>query len=107
MAQAPLRRTLHFLALVLIIALAIGLYKAKTDAAATEAHVRALQNDIAEGEADMRALRAEIAELESPERIERLAQDRLGSVTGSESAALPEAEIAARLPAPKQRPEPE
>jgi len=107
MAKAQLRRTLQALALVLIIALAIGLYKAKTDAAATEAHVRALQNDIAEGEADMRALRAEIAELESPERIERLAQDRLGSVTGSESAALPEAEIAARLPAPKQRPEPE
>ena len=106
MAKAQLRRTLHILALVLIIALAIGLYKAKTDAAATQAHVRQLQSDIAEGEAALRALRAEIAALESPQRIERLAQDRLGSVTGSESVALPEAEIAARLPAPKQRPAP-
>lgn len=104
MAKTQLRRTLHILALVLIIALAVGLYKAKTDAAATEAHVRQLQRDIAEGEADLRALRAEIAELESPERVERLAGDRLGAVVGSESAALPELQIGARLPAPKQRP---
>jgi len=100
MAKAQLTRSLHILALVLIIVLAVGLYKAKTDASQTESRVRALQTEIAEGEADLRALRAEIAQLESPQRVERLAEDRLGSVVGSESAPLPETAIGARLPAP-------
>jgi cell division protein FtsL len=103
MDKALLRRGFHAVAALLIAALAIGLYKAKTDAARTEAHVRDLQGQIEESEADMRALRAEIAHLESPARIETLAQDHLGVSVGSESAVLPEAQLADRLPAP-QRP---
>ncbi len=105
MGKNSLRRGFQAIAVVIIVALAVGLYKAKTDAARTEAHVRELQQQIERSEADLRALRAEIAELESPSRIEALAQDRLGAVAGSESAALPESALAERLPAPQpQRP---
>lgn len=86
---------------LLIAVLVIGLYKAKTDAAKTEAHVRALQTEITESEAELRALRAEIAHLESPARIEALAERHLGVTPGIETPALPEAAIDARLPAPR------
>jgi cell division protein FtsL len=101
MGKAQLRRALHIIAAVLILVLAVGLYKAKTDAARTEAHVRDLQGQIDDREAGLRALRAEIAHLESPARIEELAEDHLGVSVGSESAALPESAIAQRLPAPR------
>jgi cell division protein FtsL len=103
MDKALLRRGLYAVAALIIVALVIGLYKAKTDAAHTETHVRELQQEIAQSEADLRALRAEIAELESPARIEALAEDKLGVTVGSESAALPESALARRLPAPQPR----
>lgn len=96
------RRTLHIFAGALIVLLAVGLYKAKTDAAKAEAHVRDLQAQVEESEADMRALRAEIAHLETPARVEALAERHLGLAVGSESAALPESAIDQRLPAPRQ-----
>lgn len=105
MDKAKLRRHLHIAAAVLIVVLAIGLYKAKTDAARTEAHVRQLQGQIEESEADLRALRAEVAHLESPARVEALAEQHLGASVGSESAALPESALASRLPAPQRRAE--
>jgi cell division protein FtsL len=107
MDKALLRRGAYIVAALIIVALVIGLYKAKTDAARTEAHVRQLQQQVDESEADLRALRAEIAELESPARIEALAEDHLGAVVGSEAAALPEGAIKQRLPAPRapERPE--
>lgn len=101
MDKALLRRGLYAVAALIIVALVIGLYKAKTDAAHTEARVRELQQEITQSEADLRALRAEIAELESPARIEALAENHLGVAVGSESAALPEAALAERLPAPR------
>ena len=88
---------------LLIVVLVIGLYKAKADASKTEAHVRALQTQIADREAQMRALRAEIAQLESPARIEALAERHLGVAPGDETAALPEASIDTRLPAPRAK----
>jgi cell division protein FtsL len=97
-----MRRILHIIAAVLIVVLAIGLYKAKTDAAKTAAHVRELETAIADTEADMRALRAEIAHLESPARVEALAERHLGLETGAASATLPESAIDTRLPAPRQ-----
>lgn len=103
MAKAHLRRALHVLAAVIIVALAIGLYRAKSDAAKTEARVRQLQQEIEEAEADLRGLRSEIAQLESPARIESLAEEELGLVIGRESAALPESAIDQRLPAPRAR----
>lgn len=101
MDQAFVRRGLYALAALIIVALVVGLYKAKTDAARTEAHVRQLQQQIEEREADLRALRAEIAAQESPARIEALADDHLGVVIGGESAALPESAIKQRLPPPQ------
>jgi len=95
-----MRRTLHILAVVIIIVLAVGLYKAKTDAAKTEAHVRQLESQITDAEADMRALRAEIAHLESPARIENLAEQHLG--LNEAPQPLPESAMDARLPAPRE-----
>ena len=95
------RRSLHILAAVLIVLLAVGLYKAKSDASKAQAHVRDLQNQIGDTEADMRALRAEIAHLESPARVQDLAERELGVHVGSESTALPESQINERLPAPR------
>jgi hypothetical protein len=101
MDKAVVKRTLHIAAAVIVVALAIGLYRAKSDAAKTEAHVRALQAEVSEREAGLRALRADIAEQEGPANIERLAEERLGAVVGSESTALPESAIDDRLPAPR------
>ncbi|MGD9967729.1 MAG: septum formation initiator family protein [Hyphomonadaceae bacterium] len=100
MGKVTLKRVLQVAAAVLIVVLAVGLYRAKSDAAKTEADVRRLNGEIAEREARLRELRAEIAELESPARIEQLSEQRLGLVVGGESVALPEAELA-RLPAPQ------
>jgi cell division protein FtsL len=101
MAKITLKRWLHIAAAVLIVVLAVGLYRAKSDAAKTEADVRHLTNEVTEREARLRELRAEIAERESPARIEQLNEERLGLVVGSESTALPESAIAERLPAPQ------
>jgi cell division protein FtsL len=103
MDKTLLRRGFYAVAALIIVALAIGLYKAKTDAARTEAHVRDLQQQIEDSEADLRALRAEIAALESPARIEALAEDHLGVTVGSEGAALPESAIKQRLPPPRRQ----
>jgi cell division protein FtsL len=99
-----MKRALQVLAGCVIAALAIGLYKAKTDAAAARAHVRQLQADIDTAQADLRALRAEIAHLESPARVENLAERHLGLKTGAEMSALPEAAIARELPEPAAAP---
>jgi cell division protein FtsL len=102
MVKAQLIRAAQIGAGLLIVVLAIGLYKAKTDAAKTEAHVNQLQDEIAESEAALRALRAEIARLESPARIEALAERHLGVSQGDEAPALPEAAIDVRLPPPRR-----
>lgn len=106
MGKAQLIRAFQIAAAVIIVVLAVGLYRAKSDAAKTQAHVRELQNQIDEREAALRALRAEIAEREGPANVERLAEDRLGVTAGNASAALPEAEIAHRLPPPQPPREP-
>lgn len=103
MDKAFLRRAFYAAAALIIVALIVGLYKAKSDAARTQAHVRQLQHEIEEREADLRALRAEIAAQESPARIEALAESRLGLTPGSGAAALPEQTMKQRLPAPERR----
>ena len=100
MDKARLRGWLHIAALVVIVVLAIGLYKAKTDASKTQSRVRALEGEIAETEASMRALRAEIAALETPARVEALAERHLGGAGAN--TALPERDIDARLPAARE-----
>jgi hypothetical protein len=101
MEKVTLKRWFQIAAGVLIVVLAVGLYRAKSDAARTESEVHRLNGEIAEREARVRELRADIAEQESPARIEQLNDERLGYVVGSESASLPESEIARRLPAPQ------
>lgn len=104
MGKDQLRRWLQLAGVVVIIVLVVGLYRAKSDASKTEAHVRALQNEISEREASLRALRAEIAEQESPANIEHLSEQHFGSTTGSQAAALPENAMGERLPAPRTPP---
>ena len=101
MDKTQLTRALQIAAALIVVVLVIGLYKAKTDAAKTETHVRQLQSEISETEADLRALRAGIAAQESPARIEAMAQERLGLVVGGESTALPEAAMDRDLPPPQ------
>lgn len=103
MAKITLKRGVQIAAALLVVVLAVGVYRAKSDAARTETEVHRLNADIAEREARLRELRAEIAESESPARIEELNEERLGLVVGGESAALPESDIASRLPAPQAR----
>jgi cell division protein FtsL len=101
MAQAQLRRLWHVVGIALVVALVVGLYKAKTDAARTQSHVRELEREVGDEDARVRALRAEVARLESPENVERLARERLGLEPGAEGRALPERALAERLPPPR------
>jgi cell division protein FtsL len=100
MGKADLSRFWRVAAIALIVVLVVGLYKAKTDAARTSAHVRELEAAVETEEARVRALRGEVARLESPERVERLARERLGVEPGSEANPLPERAIAEQLPPP-------
>jgi hypothetical protein len=102
MGKAPLRRLFHAFAAVVVALLAVGLYRAKSEAARTEAHVRELRAEIAARQAHVRELRSEIAELENPANIEALARARTDLVIGRESAALPEATIDDALPPPRE-----
>jgi cell division protein FtsL len=99
MGKNQLTRLLQILAAVLIVVLVIGLYKAKTDASKTRAHVRELQTQVESSEADLRELRAEIAHLESPARVEELAKQHLHMTPGDQNPALPEGQMDQRLPA--------
>jgi hypothetical protein len=101
MAKADLIRAFQIAAAITVAALAVGLYRAKTDAAETEVRVLALQREIGERESALRELRAEIARRESPANIEALARQRLGVTVGGESSALPETAIDERLPPPR------
>lgn len=104
MDKAQLMRALRGLAILVIAALLVGLYKAKTDAGRTQTRVHRLESEIADREADLRELRAEIARRESPANVEALARDHLGLAAGGENAALPEAALDRRLPAPERGP---
>lgn len=102
MDKAQLRRVLQIGAAILVAVLAIGLYKAKTDAARTEARVREMQSRIVDTQAELRALRAEIARSESPGNIEAMAREHLGLDPGGQAPAMPSAAIEASLPAPRE-----
>jgi len=95
-----MRRALHIVMALLVIVLVVGLYKAKTDAAQTEAHVIQLQHQIGDEESDQRALKAEIAHLESPEHVQALSRDHLELTPAQQGQALPTSQINQRLPAP-------
>ena len=92
-------RTFNIIAAIVVVLLIVGLYKAKTDAARTRAHVNALEQQIDDAHAEARALRAEIAEQEDPANIEELAREHLGERELREP--LPESELDDRLPPPR------
>jgi cell division protein FtsL len=86
-----------------VLALAIGLYWAKTETARKRADVAALERVVAQERAAVRARRAEIAHLESPARIDALAAEKLELEPGAESRARDESAIDSALPAPERR----
>ncbi|MBI1250822.1 MAG: cell division protein FtsL [Alphaproteobacteria bacterium] len=94
-----MKRWFPIAAVVVILLLAAGLYKAKMDAVAARARVADLRESISETRRDVRALRAEVAHLESPARVEALAQQQLGLSPGGES--LPLSALDAALPPPE------
>jgi cell division protein FtsL len=95
-----MRRWLTLLAVAVIIALAAGLYKAKTEAQKARARNADLVREVKEDRATVQALRAEIAHLENPARVEVLAKRNLELEIGGEPQRKPQAAIGADLPPP-------
>lgn len=91
-------RIFNIAAIVLALALAIGLYRAKTEADAARARVAELERQVATARDEVKALAAEVAVLESPARIEELAKRKLGIAPGGAPRAASEA--GSTLPAP-------
>ena len=65
-------------AVVLILVMAVGVLKAKNDAAATRRRIAELEQQVAAQRDEARGLAAEVQYLESPKRIEALARRELG-----------------------------
>ena len=63
---------------VMILIMAVGVFKSKTDAAATRKRVAALEQSIDAKRDEARGLAAEVQYLENPRRIEALARRDLG-----------------------------
>ncbi len=74
-------------ALAVIGVLAVGLYKAKTDALRARDRIETLRADVSEAERAVEALRAETQMLESPARLESQARERLGLEPGAQARA--------------------
>jgi cell division protein FtsL len=74
-------------ALAVIAVLAVGLYKAKTDALRARDRIEALEQDMAQTERRVAALRAEAQMLESPARLEAQARERLDLEPGAQARA--------------------
>lgn len=70
---------------VVILIMAVGVFKAKTDAAATRKRVTALEQSVAEKRDEARGLAAEVQYLENPKRIEALARRDLGMAPAARS----------------------
>lgn len=68
---------------VLILVMAVGVFKAKTDAAATRRRVAQLEQQVAAQRDEARGLAAEVQYLENPRRIDSLARRELGMAPAS------------------------
>lgn len=93
-------RIFNIAAIVLALALAIGLYRAKTEADAARARVAELERQVSAAKDEVKALAAEVAVLESPARIEELARRRLGVTPGAAGQPRAASEIGSTLPPP-------
>jgi cell division protein FtsL len=93
-------KTFNIAAAALIVLLAIGLYRAKTEADVARARVAALETQVAEARAQVKSLAAESAFLENPARIEKLARQQLALRPAALAQHKPLAALASALPAP-------
>ena len=84
-------RIIELFAFVCVVALAFGVYLAKTSAGRERARIAVIERQIAEEQRKLKLLRAEVAHLEQPERLEQLSTQHLGlqPVDGTKEA-LPE-----------------
>jgi cell division protein FtsL len=92
-------RFFNLAAFVLAIALAIGLYRAKTEADAARARVVELERQVESAQAELKTLAAEVAVLESPARIEALAKDKLRLTPAAPTQIRESEELTRTLPA--------
>jgi cell division protein FtsL len=99
-------RTFNIIAAMLIILLAVGLYKAKSEADAARAHVAKLQTEVDTARARIRTLSAEAAYLENPARVETLARRELGLKPAGIEQHKRLSELDDVLPAPAAAPAP-
>jgi cell division protein FtsL len=98
-----MRGWLTLLAVAVIVVLAAGLYKAKTEAQKARARAADLVREVKEERAAVQALRAEIAHLESPPRVEALAKRNLElEIGGAGPPRRPQTEMGADLPPPPE-----
>jgi cell division protein FtsL len=74
-------------ALVVIAVLAVGLYRAKTDAMRARDRIAGLEATVNQAEREVSALEAEAQMLESPARLEEEAAGRLGLEPGAQARA--------------------
>jgi cell division protein FtsL len=73
-----MRRAINLLGLLVLVALAVGTYVAKTDAKADRRRAAEIETAIADEQEAIRVMRNEIGYLESPERLRALAAEKLG-----------------------------
>ena len=95
-----MKRWFDIVAVVLIVTLAIGLYRTKADADASRARIERLESEIAQARDQVRTLEAEAAYLSSPERIESLARKKLGLTPARGAQIAPDAAAALDARAP-------
>jgi cell division protein FtsL len=84
-------RIVELFAFVVLVALAFGVYMAKTEAGRERSKISVIERQIAEEQRKLKLLRAEVAHLEQPDRLEQLSTQHLGlqPVDGTREA-LPE-----------------
>ena len=85
---------------VVILILAVGVFKAKTDAAATRKRVAVLEASVAVKRDEARGLAAEVQYLENPKRIEALARRDLGMAPATRTQKKSIDDVGATAPAP-------
>jgi cell division protein FtsL len=71
-------RVVNFLAVGVLLCLAVGVYLAKTAAGREAAAITRVDREIAAERTKIRMLKAEVASLERPDRIGKLSTDYLG-----------------------------
>lgn len=99
-------RIINLLGFALLALLALGLYKAKTEAHAARERAQALEVAVAEAREEIVLLRAEVGHLNEPPRLQDLAERHLGlrQVDFLRVVRVSEAPLFLRSPATEPRP---